>query len=126
VLVVDDEPDVADSTAVLLELEGHEVRVASSGFAALELIPAFQPQAVLLDIGLGGMDGFETARRLRQLPEGRELCLMAVTGYGDTETRIAALEAGCDHHLVKPVTFAVLNNLLAEVGNAGEKGRTQA
>jgi CheY-like chemotaxis protein len=62
------------------------------------------------------MDGFETAKRLRQLPEGRDLLLMAVTGYGDEETRISALAAGCDHHLVKPVDIDRLLGLLAEVG----------
>lgn len=117
VLVVDDDPAVADSTAVLLELEGYEVRIAASGFAALEQVPAFRPQVVLLDIGLEGLDGFETARRLRQLPEGRQLCLLAVTGYGDEETKTSALEAGCDHHLVKPVNISRLIALLAEVAS---------
>lgn len=118
VLVVDDDLAVADSTAVLLELDGHEVRLAHSGHAALELVPLFRPQVVLLDIGLEGMDGFETAKRLRQLPEGRSLCLMAVTGYGDEETKTAALAAGCDCHLVKPVRIDLLTGLLAEVSQS--------
>ncbi|BCB26760.1 hypothetical protein SKTS_16460 [Sulfurimicrobium lacus] len=118
VLVVDDDPAVADSTAMLLEMEGHEVSIATSGYDALEQLVSFLPHAVLLDIGLEGMDGFETARRMRQQPEGRELCLMAVTGYGDEETRNAALAAGCDHHLVKPTHAGRLVALLAEVARS--------
>ncbi len=115
VLVVEDDHAVADSTAVLLEMEGHQVRIAENGLAALELVPEFHPRAVLLDIGLKGMDGFETAQRLRQLPEGRGLCLVAVTGYADSAVRAHARAAGCDHFLVKPVTFKALNDLLSRV-----------
>ncbi|MEN6586956.1 MAG: PAS domain-containing protein [Sulfuricella sp.] len=118
VLVVDDDPAVADSTAMLLEMEGYEVSIATNGYAALEMLASFLPHAVLLDIGLEGMDGFETARRMRAQPEGRELCLMAVTGYGDEETRNAALAAGCDHHLVKPTHASRLVGLLAEVASS--------
>ena len=115
VLVVEDDHAVADSTAVLLEMEGHEARIAESGQAALEQIPEFRPQVVLLDIGLKGMDGFETAQRLRQLPEGRDLCLVAMTGYADSATKARALASGCDHFLVKPVTFKALSSLLDKV-----------
>ena len=115
VLVVEDDHAVADSTAVLLEMEGHQARIAESGQAALEQIPEFRPQVVLLDIGLKGMDGFETAQRLRQLPEGRGLYLVAVTGYGDSATRKQALASGCDHFLVKPVAYNVLSGLLCKV-----------
>jgi len=119
ILVVEDNQAVADSTAVLLEMEGHQVRIAESGQAALEQIPEFRPQVVLLDIGLKGMDGFETAQRLRQMPEGRDLCLVAVTGYADSATRAQALDSGCDHFLVKPVTFKVLSDLLDKVAGSG-------
>lgn len=115
VLVVDDDPDVADSTAVLLELEGNQVAVAPTGEDALKQLPLFHPDVVLLDIGLKGMDGFETARRLRAMPEGAELALVAVTGYGDEGTRAKALEAGCDFHMVKPVKFEDLARLLAKL-----------
>jgi len=115
VLVVDDDYDVAGSTAVVLELDGHEVWVAHTGQAALEMLPAFRPQMILLDIGLKGMDGFETAKRLRELPEGRDLCLVAVTGYGDEKTRARALASGFDHFQVKPVPYADLGVLLAKV-----------
>lgn len=115
VLVVDDDFAVADSTAMMLELEGYTVCVADSGPSALEQIPVFRPQAVLLDIGLKGMDGFETAKRLRELPEGRDLYVVAVTGYADEKTRAWALASGCNHFLVKPVIFDVLDELLNKV-----------
>ena len=115
VLVVEDDHAVADSTAVLLEMEGHQARIADSGATALELIAEFRPQVVLLDIGLKGMDGFETAQRLRQLPEGRDLCLVAVTGYADSAIKAQALDSGCDHFLVKPVTFKDISSLLDKV-----------
>ncbi|WP_435627089.1 PAS domain S-box protein [Candidatus Ferrigenium straubiae] len=118
VLLVEDDPAVADSTAVLLEMEGHEVRIAESGQVALEQVPEFRPQVVLLDIGLKGMDGFETAQRLRQLPEGYSLCLVAVTGYADSAIRAQARASGCDHFLVKPVTFKALNELLSGMAGA--------
>lgn len=113
-LVVDDDHAVADSTAVLLDLEGYGVRIAHDGHEALALIPEFRPQVVLLDIGLKGMNGFETAKRLRALPEGRDLYLVALTGYGDAESKARALSSGCDHFLVKPVGGSALSKLLAE------------
>lgn len=115
VLLVDDDFAVADSTAMLLELKGYKVCIADSGHAALEQVPVFRPQIVLLDIGLKGMDGFETAKRLRQLPECRDLCVVALTGYADDETRARALNSGCDHFLIKPLSFDVLSGLLASV-----------
>ena len=87
VLVVEDDAAVAESTALLLRLDGHRVQVARSGLSALQIAAVFRPQAVLLDIGLRGMDGYETARQLRASPQGADLCLIAVTGYGDAETR---------------------------------------
>lgn len=114
VMVVDDDFAVADSTAMLLELEGYAVCVANSGATALGQVPIFRPQAVLLDIGLHGMDGFEVAKRLRELPEGRDLFVVAVTGYADEKTRARALASGCDRFLVKPVAFDALDRLLDE------------
>jgi two-component system, chemotaxis family, CheB/CheR fusion protein len=114
VLVVDDDRAVADSTALLLELNGHPVCVAYSGEGAIEQASGFEPQIVLLDIGLRGMDGYQTAARLRQLPGGRALRLVAVTGYGDRLTQQRCREAGFDDHLVKPVAPAELIALLRE------------
>lgn len=113
ILVVDDEPVVALSMATLLEIMGYKVAVAESGPEALEQATVFRPQVVLLDIGLKGMDGFETARRLRQLPLGDEMCLVAVTGYADAATKNRALASGCDHHMAKPVNPDALLALVA-------------
>ena len=117
VLVVDDDPAVADSMRVLLQIDGHDVRLAASGEAALELVRSFRPQLVLLDIGLQGMDGYAVARQLRaQQPEGERIWLVAVTGYGHAEARARSTDAGFDRHLVKPVCPEALCALLAEVG----------
>ncbi len=102
VLVVDDDAAVAASTALWLEMEGFEVRVAHSGQAAIAEAAALHPHAVLLDIGLAGMDGYEVARRLRASPEGSGTFLVAVTGYGDDDAVARARAAGFDHHVVKP------------------------
>jgi len=113
VLVVDDDPAIADSTAVWLQLEGHEVRVARTGPAALEEALSFRPEVVLLDIGLKGMNGYETARRLRELPGGADMRLVAVTGYGHEEAVARARAVGFDHHVVKPFDPRKLSALLA-------------
>jgi len=112
VLVVDDDKAVADSTAMLLRLEGHEIRCANSGEAALRLCREFQPQAVLLDIGLPGQDGYEIARKIRSLPGGADLNLIAVSGYGHDAAVARGREAGFDRYLVKPVDPEKLSLLL--------------
>jgi PAS domain S-box-containing protein len=113
VMVVDDDPAVSDSTAMLLELEGHTMCIADTGQSALEQMPAFRPQVVLLDIGMKDMDGFEIVKRLRALPEGRDLCVVAVTGYADEKTRTQALASGFTYFMVKPVSFELFRDLLA-------------
>ena len=112
VLVVDDDVAVAESTAMLLRLEGHEIRCANSGEAALRLCREFQPEAVLLDIGLPGQDGYEIARKIRGLPGGTELKLIAVSGYGHEAAVARGREAGFDRYLVKPVDPEKLSALL--------------
>ncbi|BBA34873.1 PAS domain-containing protein [Methylocaldum marinum] len=112
ILVVDDNTDAVESLALLLELEGHDVRTALDGPAALELASDFRPEAVLLDIGLPGMDGYEVARRLRDRPETREALIIAITGYGQLEDRALTKAAGFNHHLVKPVDPEELGALL--------------
>jgi CheY-like chemotaxis protein/two-component sensor histidine kinase len=102
VLVVDDNADAAQTVAIYLELAGHEVRTAGDGREALEAARQFQPQAVLLDIGLPGMDGFDVARALRRLPQSRDALLVALTGYGRPDDALRTIEAGFDEHFVKP------------------------
>ncbi|MHB8903005.1 MAG: PAS domain S-box protein [Thermoguttaceae bacterium] len=113
ILVVDDEPAVATSMATLLEIMGYKVVVAESGQEALEQATVFRPQVVLLDIGLKGIDGFETASRLRQLPQAGEMYVVAVTGYADEATQSRALASGYDHHMAKPVNPDALLALIA-------------
>jgi CheY-like chemotaxis protein len=113
-LVVDDNQDAANSLAMLLRLQGHEVRVAFSGMAALEMTKTYTPDVVFLDIGMPGMDGYEVARRLRQTPGLEKTVLAALTGWGQQEDRRRTAEAGFDHHLVKPPEPEVLEKLLED------------
>jgi CheY-like chemotaxis protein len=91
---------------------GLEVRTAYDGQAALETLKSFQPSVAILDIGMPGMDGYEVARRIRQLPGGKAMMLIALTGWGQKEDRQKSEEAGFDHHLVKPVNLDALKELL--------------
>jgi PAS domain S-box-containing protein len=113
VLVVDDNIDAADMLVMVLQTLGHEVQVAYSGQTALEMAVQYQPDFVLLDIGLPKMDGYEVARLLRQQPQTKDVWLIAMTGYGQDSDRQRTQEAGFDHHLVKPVERRKLQNLLA-------------
>ncbi len=112
VLVVDDNADAAESLAMLLQLSGHEVRIAYDGPSALEAATGFDPDVAFLDIGLPGMDGYEVARRLRTLPRLGSLRLVAVTGYGQDKDKEAATAAGFDLHVTKPVEPAELAKLV--------------
>jgi len=102
VLVVDDNLDAASGIEALLRIDGHEVRVALDGEQGLAAFADFEPDVVILDIGLPKVDGYEVARRMRGMPQGRGLLMIALTGYGQAEDRQAALEAGFDRHFVKP------------------------
>jgi PAS domain S-box-containing protein len=119
VLVVDDNVDAADSLGTVLELAGHAVRVTHDGSAALLQAQAWSPHAVMLDIGMPGLDGFEVARRLRTLSEGRPLLLVAITGWGNEDMRQQARQAGFDLHLTKPVEPAAVVDLLARAQAGG-------
>ncbi len=112
-LVVDDNTDNAESLALLLRLHGDEVRTAYNGIEALEVADRFRPDIVLLDIGMPKMNGYETCRALRGRAWGRDLIVIAQTGWGQNEDRERALQAGFDAHLVKPVEFVALTELLA-------------
>lgn len=113
ILVVDDNVDAANSLRILLSLEGHEVQVTHDGPAALALAESFQPAAILLDIGLPRMDGYEVARRLRKQPGSKDVLLVALTGYGQDDDRRRCLEAGFNVHFVKPVDLDALRSALA-------------
>ncbi|MFI4925055.1 MAG: response regulator [Vicinamibacteria bacterium] len=114
VLVVDDNPDVAESTAILLRVAGYDVRVALDGKAALAAVGTMAPHAVLLDIGLPGMDGYQVAARMREMPALARTLIVAVSGYGQDEYQARSRMAGVDHHLVKPIDLDAVVNLLAE------------
>jgi CheY-like chemotaxis protein len=115
VLIVDDNEDGAGSLAMLLGLEGHDTHTAHDGLAALEAVERLRPDAVLLDIGLPGLNGYEVCRRIRQQPWGRNVVLVALTGWGKDEDRQKSAAAGFDSHLVKPVDHGVLSGLLASM-----------
>ena len=114
VLVVDDNADSAESLAILLQMQGHDVRMAYDGPSALAAAREHRPELVLLDIGLpAGMDGYELAQRLRPEAGLERAVIVAVTGYGQEEDRRRAADAGFDGHLVKPVDVQKLWRLLA-------------
>ena len=112
VLVVDDNRDSAYSLAALLELSGNSVRVAFGGSEALEEARKYRPETTVLDLGMPGMDGYEVCRRLRIEPWGKDMTLIALTGWGDDGTRRRAADAGFDEYLTKPVDPALLNTLI--------------
>jgi two-component system CheB/CheR fusion protein len=117
ILIVDDNADAAESTAMLLKLDGHEVQVVQDGPTALLRAKDFRPDIVLLDIGLPDMDGYEVARRLRATPDFADTMLIAHSGYAGEEHFERARQAGFDHHLVKPASITQLNELIVESGN---------
>ncbi len=114
VLVADDNEDSANTMAMILRLLGHEVKTAYEGRHAVELAGEFRPHAVLLDLGMPKFNGYDTCRSIRQQPWGREMVLIAMTGWGQQEDRRRTQEAGFDHHLVKPIDIAALAKLLSE------------
>jgi signal transduction histidine kinase/DNA-binding response OmpR family regulator len=114
ILVVDDLAASAETLMTLLEMEGFDVRVASEGMAALKIAEDFRPDVVLLDIGLPGMNGFEVAHRLRTQPASRDALLIALTGYGELESRTRSAQAGFDFHMVKPADVNLLLSMLAD------------
>jgi two-component system CheB/CheR fusion protein len=104
--------DSADMLVMLLQMFGHEAQAAYSGQTALETAVVYLPDFVLLDIGLPDMSGYEVARYLRQQPQTKDVRLIAMTGYGQDSDRQRSQEAGCEHHLVKPVDPQKLQDLL--------------
>ena len=113
VLIVDDNEDSAASLGMLLRMIGHEVRMAHDGLEALSAAATFQPHVAILDIGLPKLNGYEVAKRIREQPWGRDMVLVALTGWGQDEHRRRSEESGFNHHLTKPVELDVLEELLA-------------
>jgi len=112
VLVIDDDHDVADSLVMFLETFGANVRVAYSGEGGVEAVQEFRPELIFLDLGMPKIDGYETARRIRALPEGRDVKLVALTGWGQGQIRERAADAGFDCQLTKPAGIEALQSLL--------------
>ena len=112
ILVVDDSPDAAQSLAMLLEIDGHEVHTASNGVEAIEQTATFQPEVIFMDVGMPVMDGMEAARRIRHSNLGSKISIVALTGWGQEADRDRTREAGMDHHLVKPVSADDLREVL--------------
>jgi PAS domain S-box-containing protein len=115
VLIVDDNRDSADTLSTLLQVMGCEVDVAYDGEAALAAGARFKPDAVLLDLGMPGLNGFETCERMRRELWGRSICIVAVTGWGQDEDRRRTKDAGFDAHMVKPADPGKLTELLASI-----------
>jgi CheY-like chemotaxis protein/anti-sigma regulatory factor (Ser/Thr protein kinase) len=112
VLVVDDNRDAAESLGRLLVICGHEVHTVNNGHDALKVVAEFCPAMVILDLGMPGIDGFETARRLRKSSGGEDLFLVALSGWGQDQDRSRTKAAGFDFHLVKPIDAAAVQRLL--------------
>jgi CheY-like chemotaxis protein len=115
ILVVDDNSEAADISAELLELHGYRTAVAYAGLPGLEAVRTFQPHAVLLDLGMPGMDGYQVAAALRAVPDYDDVALIAFTAWGDIVTRQRVVDTGFDEHVIKP---ANLERILAAVRNA--------
>lgn len=113
VLLVEDNVDIQEAMRELLEEMGHRVEVASNGVHGADRLLELRPDVALVDIGLPGIDGYEVARRARAAPGGDDLYLVALTGYGGSETRAKVLAAGFDVHMVKPLSLTDLPRLVA-------------
>jgi signal transduction histidine kinase len=115
ILVADDNADALASLALLLEDDGHTVYQACNGLEAVERAAQHHPEVALLDIGMPGIDGHDVSRRIREQPWGKQMVLIAITGWGQEEDRRRSIEAGFDSHLTKPVDLAILFDLLCQL-----------
>lgn len=112
VLVVDDNRDSADTLAMMLRILGHDSHTAYDGQEAVDRAASLSPDAVLLDIGMPRLNGYEAAALIRKQPGGDQMLLLALTGWGQDEDREKTRAAGFDSHLVKPINHEELNKLL--------------
>jgi signal transduction histidine kinase/ActR/RegA family two-component response regulator len=115
ILVVDDNRDSAASMALMLKLKGNDVQTAHDGVEAIEAAQAFRPQVILMDVGMSRLNGYEATRQIRQLPWGKAMTIIALTGWGQERDKEQAREAGCDGHLLKPVKLPDLERMLDEL-----------
>jgi CheY-like chemotaxis protein len=112
VLIADDNRDAADSLAILLRMDGHDITVVHDGNEAVATIESLRPEIALLDIGMPGLNGYEVARHIRQGPLGTLITLIAVTGWGQASDKARAAAAGFNHHFTKPIEPDVLVQML--------------
>lgn len=115
VLIADDNTDAAECLSVLLRMKGHEVRTASDGLQAVEVTEQFHPDVALLDIAMPELNGYEAAARIRALPDGGRILLLALTGWGQDADRQLAAQAGFDYHITKPADIEMLERILAGI-----------
>lgn len=120
VLIVDDNHDARATLGTLVQMAGYDVHGAADGAMALQLAAHLRPDVILMDLGMPRMDGLEAAREIRRRPWGRNVFLVAVTGWGLAEDRKRSREAGFDQHLVKPVGVAQLLRILEEAGRRSQ------
>jgi CheY-like chemotaxis protein len=113
-LIVDDHRDSADSLALLLKRDGHEIQTAYDGLEAFEAAATFRPEVVVMDIGLPKLNGYDPARKIRTQRRGENIVSVALTGWGSEEDRDRTKAVGFNPHLVKPLNHAALTELLAE------------
>ena len=114
ILLIDDNPDVVDSLALWFETLGHQVETAHHGTQGISAAQGFEPDIVLLDIGLPDMDGYQVARKLREHPSTQRVWIIALSGYGQKKNSLSAESAGFDHYLMKPPNLSQLQKLIAE------------
>ena len=123
ILIVDDNQDGADSLSEMLKMMGHDTRTAYGGQEGVDMAGAYRPDVVLLDIGMPGLNGYEACRLIRAQPKGKDVMLIALTGWGQDEDRRRSHDAGFDHHMVKPVSPQALMRMMAvlTVGDADRR-----
>ena len=123
ILVADDNQDAATSLARVLTLLGNEVRTARDGLEAIALVESFAPEIVLMDVAMPRMNGYDATRRIRALSNGRDIIIVALTGWGLEADRERSREAGCDGHLVKPVGLLELESTLDQLQSVRKRPR---
>ena len=121
ILVAEDNDDAAEMMQVMLQFKGHDVRVAADGVEAVDVASTFKPHIAFLDIGMPRMDGYEAARRIRELL-GRRVVLVALTGWGQDDDKLRSREAGFDQHITKPPEPQLLERLIEDCSVATENG----